>query len=231
MLVADLATASPSTIRVFQRHHIDFCCAGKVPLAEVCAHLEIDQTALMAELEASIETREAATDWRLAPLAELVGHIQHRFHQPLADELPRLHAMLDKVVSRHGDRLPDVLVPLQAAFGDFRAELTDHMASEDDVLFPAVIKLEAGEPVAAGGSWIDQPIAVMESEHAAAGAALAHMAKLTNGYEVPEDACPTFRGLYHGLAELERDMHLHVHLENHVLFPRAIALARTQSTR
>jgi regulator of cell morphogenesis and NO signaling len=232
-LVADIATASPATIKVFQRHRIDFCCGGKIPLRDVCDQRKLDTRALIAELDTALLAAEAATDWTRAPLADLVGHIQRRFHRPLEAELPRLAAMLDKVVSRHGDKLPDTLPPLQATFATLQAELLAHMAKEDVMLFPAVVALEAGAaPTGAEAwTWIDQPIAVMETEHASAGAAIARMAELTGNYTPPEWACPTFRGLYFGLAELERDMHQHVHLENHILFPRAAALARERVAR
>jgi regulator of cell morphogenesis and NO signaling len=227
-LVADIATASPATIRVFQRHRIDFCCGGKLPLADVCEKHQLDLNQIISELDGSLITAEASTDWTRAPLTDLIGHIQRRFHRPLNEELPRLRAMVDKVVSRHGERLPDTLLPLQQVFAELQSELITHMTKEDLVLFPAIVALEAGQPprASAGWTWIDQPIAAMEAEHAFAGEALERIAQLTNGHVPPEDACPTFRGLYHGLAELERDMHEHVHLENHILFPRAAALAR-----
>jgi regulator of cell morphogenesis and NO signaling len=226
--VADIATASPGTIRVFQRHRIDFCCGGKIPLSEVCDRQRLDVQVLIRELDTALLSGESAIDWTHEPLAELVAHIQRRFHRPLMVELPRLRGMLDKVVSRHGDRLPQTLPPLHATFEELQAELIAHMTKEDVVLFPALVALEAGEADErrTGWQWIEQPIDVMEAEHASAGAALARMAELTKGYTPPDDACPTFRGLYHGLADLERDMHLHVHLENHILFPRAAALAR-----
>ena len=136
--------------------------------------------------------------------------------------------MVDKVVSRHGARLPR-LAQLQETFAVLQHELLDHMKKEDVVLFPAIVALEAGAAPgrSSGWTWIDQPIGAMEAEHASAGAALERIAELTDGHVPPEDACPTFRGLYHGLSELERDMHVHVHLENHILFPRAAALARS----
>jgi regulator of cell morphogenesis and NO signaling len=230
-LVADIATASPGTIRVFQQHRIDFCCGGKIPLSEVCDRKRLDVQVLIHELDTALLSGESAIDWTREPLADLVAHIQRRFHRPLKAELPRLRSMLDKVVSRHGARLPQTLLPLQATFADLQAELIAHMTKEDVVLFPAIVALEAGDADerGAGWKWIEQPIDVMEAEHANAGAALARMSDVTKGYVPPDDACPTFRGLYHGLADLERDMHLHVHLENHVLFPRAAALARTRA--
>ena len=231
-LVADIAAASPATIRVFQRHRIDFCCGGKIPLVDVCAARQLDPLELIVELDAACLASELTTDWTRAPLADLVAHIQRRFHRPLATELPRLKAMLDKVVSRHGARLPETLLPLQATFESLQTELREHMAKEDAVLFPAIVALENDQASGDGGNWlwIQQPIDVMEADHAAAGTALARMSELTGEYAVPADACPTFRGLYHGLSELERDMHVHVHLENHILFPRAAGLARERAT-
>jgi regulator of cell morphogenesis and NO signaling len=231
-LVADIATTSPATIKVFQRHRIDFCCGGKIPLGEVCEQRRLDVRDLIEELDAALLVVDATTDWTNAPLPDLIAHIQRRFHRPLTAELPRLRAMLDKVVSRHGARLPDTLVPLHSTFDDLQTELVAHMAKEDVVLFPAIVSLASGAAPEHGAdwTWIDQPIEAMEDEHAAAGAALARIAELTGGYTPPDDACPTFRGLYHGLSELEREMHLHVHLENHILFPRAAALARSAAS-
>ncbi|HTV00717.1 MAG TPA: iron-sulfur cluster repair di-iron protein [Luteitalea sp.] len=225
-LVADIATAAPGTIRVFQRHHIDFCCGGRTPLAEVCAERGLDATLLVTELNAAAGPVSAERSWQEAPLSELVAHIQERYHAHLREELPRLDAMVDKVVSRHGAHVPDVLLPLQATFKALQDELLSHMQKEDAVVFPAIVRLEAGD--AAGATAVASlaaPIAVMEAEHESAGEALATMRALTVGYTPPEWACPTFRGLYFGLAQLESDMHVHVHLENHVLFPRAAQLA------
>jgi regulator of cell morphogenesis and NO signaling len=230
-LVADIATAHPASIKVFQRHRIDFCCGGKIALADVCEQRQLGVTDMVTELQAALETQTNDTDWTRAPLTDLVSHIQRTFHRPLEAELPRLRAMVDKVVSRHGDRRAATLLPLQTTFAPLQAGLLEHMANEDAVLFPAIVALESGGPVApATLRSIDQPIAVLEAEHAAAGTALARLSDLTDGYVPPEDACPTFRGLYYGLAELERDMHLHVHLENHVLFPRTAAMFRNALT-
>jgi len=226
--VAEVAAAEPATIKVFQRHKIDFCCGGKIAMADACARHGLDTEALLAELRAVRAAADDPADWRRLPLKDLVAHIQARYHGPLRDELPRLGAMLDKVVQRHGHRLPETLLPLQATFESLRRELLEHMAKEDAVLFPSVLALEAhatAKETPTGWSWIEEPIEVLEAEHEAAGAALATMRALTNGYAPPEDACPTFRGLYYGLSELERDMHLHVHLENQILFPRAAQLA------
>jgi regulator of cell morphogenesis and NO signaling len=234
-LVSDIAVAAPATIAIFQRRHIDFCCRGKIPLTEACAPLGIDPEVLVGELRAAGRAPDAEPRWEHEPLAAIVEHIQARFHRPLAAELPRLGAMLAKVVERHGHHLPDVLLPLQQTFDALRDELLAHMTREDLVLFPAIVASEAA--LVSGGDpkrpWevIDMAVAAMEDEHADAGAALATMRRLTGGYAVPEWACPTFRGLYYGLADFEGTMHLHVHLENHVLFPRAAMLAAALTAR
>ena len=226
-LVADIATTAPGTIPVFQRHHIDFCCGGRTPLAEVCAERGLDAALLVTELNAAAGPVSAERSWQDAPLSDLIAHIQTRYHEHLREELPRLDAMVDKVVSRHGAHLPNVLLPLQATYKALQDELLSHMEKEDVVLFPAIVRLEAGGAagdVAAAAS-LAAPIAIMEAEHESAGEALATLRAVTAGYTPPEWACPTFRGLYFGLAQLESDMHVHVHLENHVLFPRAAQLA------
>ncbi|HET7217120.1 MAG TPA: DUF542 domain-containing protein, partial [Vicinamibacterales bacterium] len=130
-LVADIATASPATIKVFQRHRIDFCCGGKIPLSEVCEQRQLDVQNLIDELDAALLVADSTTDWTRAPLADLVAHIQRRFHRPLSAELPRLRGMLDKVVSRHSERLPETLLPLQSTFAALQTELSAHMAKED----------------------------------------------------------------------------------------------------
>ncbi|MCC7035298.1 MAG: iron-sulfur cluster repair di-iron protein [Acidobacteria bacterium] len=221
--VSDIATAAPATIRIFQGHGIDFCCGGKRPLAEACAERGLDVDLVVTELKGVASVAGDGRTWQEAPLAELVAHIQRRFHEPLRAELPRLGAMMAKVVSRHGDHLPQTLHPLQAVLTELTEDLLQHMAKEDGVLFPAIAALDAGG--AGAGPGIGQPIAVMEAEHDEAARRLSRMRELTADYTPPEWACPTFRGLYYGLAELEREMHVHVHLENNVLFPRAASFA------
>lgn len=223
-LVADIAAAAPATIAVFQRHRLEFCCGGRIPLSEACAAAGLDTSTVLADLLAAESSDEPEVDWRDTPFSALVSHIQTRYHAPLRGELPRLTAMMDKVASRHGGRLP-YLLQLRDTFEALKAELLDHMAKEDAVLFPAVVALEQDTGDHETWRWIAQPIDVMEAEHDAAGAALARMRALTSDYTPPPEACPTFRGLYFGLAQLERDMHRHVHLENHILFPRALALS------
>jgi len=230
--VADIAATAPATIPVFQQHKIDFCCGGRIPLVEACRSRGLDVDTVLTELRQAVAPPGAEQNWNEASLTALVDHIQRRYHQPLREELPRLAAMLDKVVSRHGDRMADKLLPLQRTLETLQAELIGHMAKEDQVLFPCIVALETGAPLPVPdmGAWITSPIAMMEAEHEDAGAALAFIRQVTDGFAPPDWACPTFRGLYYGLAQLESDMHVHVHLENNILFPRATELARRNGT-
>lgn len=228
-LVADLATQYPATIRVFQRHRIDFCCGGRRPLGEVCREQALDLEALRRELEAAVAgPDQRGTDWRQAPLEDLIAHIVDHYHGPLAEELPRLAGMMEKVLRVHGERHPE-LEAIAASFGVIARDLPSHLSREERVLFPLIGRLESGrsspqDRVGSDGPDLAGPIGGMESEHETVGEALAALRERTGGFTAPPDACNTFRGLYHGFAELERDLHEHIHLENNILFPRALGL-------
>lgn len=222
-LVADIAAEIPPSVRVFQRHGVDFCCGGKRPLAVVCDDLGLSFDEIAREIEASAAAPRASDrDWSTAPLRELTEHIVTTYHESLRQEMPRLEAMATRVARVHGLKAPRVLDRLDHIVGELSADLNEHMRKEELVLFPAIRAIEDGRrpdvPLAA-------PITVMEDEHDRAGALLAELRILTDDYVAPEWACATARALYAGLAELEAAMHVHVHLENNVLFPRALALA------
>ena len=223
--IGDIAAALPSSVRVFERYNIDFCCGGQRPLGEACRARGL----AFDEVADAIATAAAAPalgdrDWTSAPLAALIDHIVAAYHRPLREELPRLEAMAAKVSSVHGENAPH-LGRVEEIVRDLAAELTAHMGKEELVLFPAVRAIEDGEALAP--MWITAPIAVMEHEHDHAGALLAELRRLTGGYLPPDWACQTFRAFYRGLEELETAMHVHVHLENNVLFPRAVERAQT----
>lgn len=228
-LVADIVSAEPTTIKVFQRHDIDFCCGGRRPLGLVCAERHILYEPLVSEIAAALESpARPVEDWTTRPLAELIAHILETYHEPLREELPRLAQMAAKVVRVHGEHHPTMLPAVAAVFGELKAELESHMMKEEAVLFPAITALERAvqhDPSAnVMADALGGPIAVMEDEHARAGDALVALRGLTDGYRPPEGACHTFIGLFHGLAALERALHLHIHLENNVLFARAARL-------
>jgi regulator of cell morphogenesis and NO signaling len=221
--VADIASSFPSSVRVFQRHGIDFCCGGKTSLAVACQEQGLPVADLVRAIEASTRNAEPADrDWNVEPLHVLINYIVATYHLPLREELPRLESMAAKVSRVHGAKASH-LTRLDEIVSELSADLQAHMEKEERVLFPAIRAVERGQgqpavPLAA-------PIDVMEDEHDHAGALLSELRAITDGYVAPAWACQTFRALYHGLSELEAEMHLHVHLENNILFPRALTLA------
>ncbi|HKV11720.1 MAG TPA: iron-sulfur cluster repair di-iron protein [Thermoanaerobaculia bacterium] len=229
--VSEIVVHNPAATRVFHRYNIDFCCGGKRPLAEVCTERGLSMDQIRREIEATEPQEAEEKNWSEAPLAAIVEHILARYHAPLREELPRLAAMAAKVLSAHGERFPGMIPPVAARLSALKAELESHMVKEERVLFPFVVALE--QAVTEGGpaprppfGSVEGPITVMEAEHEEAGRLLAEMRSLTRGYELPEGACNTFRALFYGLAQLEKEMHLHIHLENNVLFPRAAEMER-----
>ena len=229
--IETLVRTVPAAIAVLQKHGVAFCCTGKTPLSAACAHHELDPALLLADIERA-RVRQAPIVADDAGLPQIIGQIQEHYHQPLREELPRISAMLAKLVQRHGERLPEVLPPLQVTFERFRADLERHLRKEDQGLFPALIALDASSPGSqAARQWIHNPIELLEAEHDDAVEVMQRMRILTDSYTPPDDACPTFRGAYYALAELERDMHAHIRLEQDLLFPRALAYAVSLENR
>jgi regulator of cell morphogenesis and NO signaling len=225
-----IALENPATIRVFERYHLDYCCGGRRPLAEACAENGLDSSAVLADLEATL--RGAATaerDFTQATQAELIGHIVGTHHAFVRSELPRLLPLAEKVARKHGPLHPEY-VEVERQLRQLSAELLDHLAKEETILFPYVEALEksrsGGEFPRACFATVQSPIQMMLHEHEAAGALLLAMRSSTNGFAPPADACPTLAGLLHGLAEFERDLHRHIHLENNLLFPQAMEMER-----
>jgi regulator of cell morphogenesis and NO signaling len=225
--VGELASRFPGTIKVFQQRGIDFCCGGRRPLSDVCAADGRGFEELRADLERAIVG--AVPDQRPLgdlPLGELTTYIVDRYHGWIRQELDRVRPMMDKVLRVHGDRHPE-LAELARVFAELEADLAPHMMKEERVLFPFLAAMGATPPGAAivvPFGTVQNPIRMMEMEHEAVGGLLARLRALTNGFEPPADACNTFRGLYHAFTEIERDTHEHIHVENNILHPRAIAL-------
>lgn len=213
--VGTIAAEHPLATRVFARHGIDFCCGGARPLAEACSEKGLEPASVLAEILEELSVNSGFSEsWTDAPLGHLIDHILHAYHRPLWEELPRLEAMTQKVLEAHRDKDEERLTKVVRVYGALKAELDEHMMKEEQILFPMV---RQGQ-----GSMAEGPISVMEHEHESAGAALRQLRELTNDYQVPEEACNTWRALWHGLAALETALHEHIHLENNILFPRAL---------
>jgi regulator of cell morphogenesis and NO signaling len=221
--VGEIVAERPSQARVFQAFGIDFCCQGGRTLQEACTLKGIDLDSVIEQLEAaSTGKEEPGNNPALLPPVELIDHIVGTHHEYLRAELPRLHAMSERVAKVHGGHTP-ALIEVFGVFCGMAEELDSHMMKEEQILFPAVRALCTGSPAVMP---LDGPVACMLQEHDDAGTALGRMRELTNGFSAPPEACNTYRALFAGLAELEEDLHRHIHLENSVLFPQALAMSK-----
>ena len=232
--VREIALENPAYIRVFEEFGLDYCCGGRKPLAEACAVKQVAVDAVIAALERAAETKATpGEDWSAKPLAVLAAHIVSTHHVYVNRELPRLAELANKVVNRHGEHRAELPV-IREKLLTLSEELTQHCAKEELVLFPYIGKLEKALalktelPRGCFGT-VANPIAMMVQEHDAAGGLLAEIRELSNQFTPPEGACPTYHAFYNGLAEFERDLHQHIHLENNILFPRALDLERSIS--
>jgi regulator of cell morphogenesis and NO signaling len=231
MTVRDIALENPAAVRVFEKYGIEYCCGGRVPLAEACAAKHVDVNEVAAALEAACALSEpSGKDWASESLAALSAHIVQTHHAYVAREAPRLNELAARVVSRHGDAREE-LPKIQLKVSELGEELIAHQGKEEVVLFPYIAKLEqfvsgAGPMPRNCFGTVANPIAMMTSDHEHAGNLMAQIRTLSRDYTPPEGACPTFRAFYAGLEEFEKDLHRHVHLENNILFPRALELER-----
>lgn len=223
--VAEIAAAHPASVRVFERFGIDFCCGGQRPLHAICEEQGLSLAEIERALDAATASAPETRDWTQAPLHELIDHIIDTYHTPLREDLPRLEQMAAKVAEVHGEKSRR-LWRVHDCLGELSADLNDHMWKEELILFRAIRGIEAGSLTSSTA--ISAPISMMEHEHDRAGRLLTELRELTDDYVSPEWGCATVRALYQGLAELEAAMHVHVHLENNILFPRALRMAKAR---
>jgi regulator of cell morphogenesis and NO signaling len=226
-----IALDNPATIRVFERFHLDYCCGGHRPLAQACAEKGLDPASVLAALdEATHAAQTVDRDFTQATAAELIRHIVSTHHAYVKRELPRLLPLAAKVAAKHGPVHPEYS-QIERELGQLSEELTFHLNKEEKILFPYIDALEAsrngsGDVPRSCFASVESPIQAMMNEHEAAGALLDDMRASTQGFAPPAGACPTLAGLLDGLDAFERDLHRHVHLENNLLFPMAIAMEK-----
>jgi regulator of cell morphogenesis and NO signaling len=231
--VRDLALEIPNAARVFEKFGIDYCCGGMKPLDEVCQakHISIDEVLHSLE-EAARFPEETKHEWQSAPLADLIAQIVEKHHKFTREEVVRLNALLEKVCGVHGKNHPELFL-VQASFHALAQELSTHLMKEEMVLFPYIARMEAAVlqqksiPPAPFGS-VDNPARTMMQEHDSAGDTLKAMRNASQNYAPPSDACISYRTLYQALEAFEADLHQHIHLENNILFPRAVALEQSK---
>jgi regulator of cell morphogenesis and NO signaling len=226
--VGEIVAADFRTAAVFERFGIDFCCGGRRSLGDACREASADTASVAGALDA-LPPRAAddddVTQWGVD---RLIDHILARHHSYVRSALPSIARYLAKLHEVHGARHPE-LARIAAVFQQVGTELEQHMCKEEQILFPYVRDLaeHAGQACDLGMSpfgTVENPIRMMEREHREAADALRLIRELTNGYTPPADGCTTYTVCMEELKAFERDLHRHVHLENNVLFPRAVAL-------
>ncbi len=224
--VGEWVAQSPATSRVFQALKMDFCCGGGIALTAACEKKGLEPEAVLAQLVEAQDRRDATdeNDWTTASLTDLCNHVVETHHEFLRTELPRLEKMAKRVAQVHGELHPE-LIEVRDVFLELRAELEPHMMKEENILFPAIKQIEgATAQVAFPFGTVENPIRMMEHEHAEVGMGLAALREKTSQYIPPPEACNTYRALFDGLHDLEKDLHIHIHKENNILFPRAAQL-------
>ncbi len=228
--VRELALESSSATRVFEKLGIDYCCGGNRSLEEACrtANLKVEQ--VLESLAVADKTALAAhddRDWQSEPVSALIAHIQKTHHSYTREEIARLRPLFDKVCSVHGKNHPELL-EIRDTFQALAQELSAHLMKEEMILFPYILKMEADKEQLARAPFgsVQNPVSMMEHEHDSAGNALRAMKQASDGYTAPPNACVSYQTLYQALAEFEADLHRHIHLENNILFPRAVAMEK-----
>ena len=220
----------PNATREFEKLGIDYCCGGSRTLGEACTEANISIDEALTRLEESLSSPQTgdSKDWQNQLLTDLIGHITSTHHVFVREESPRIEALIVKVAGVHGKNHSELL-EVQEVFSALAEELRVHLMKEEQVLFPYVVRMEesavAGEPAppAMFGTVVN-PVRMMMQEHDGAGDALRSLRTITNDYRLPDDACISYRTLYQAIQGFEADLHQHIHLENNILFPRAIAV-------
>lgn len=228
--VREIALEAPLTTKVFENYRIDYCCGGHRTFLEACRTANADAGNVLKEIN---ECLESATpnelDWiNEASLSTLIDYIVGKHHTYTRYEIENLTPLVAKVASRHGANHAE-LYAIEELFGDLCRELAPHLLKEEQMLFPYIKELEGFQsktdaiPASCFGTVLN-PVSVMLREHDTAGEILRTLREVSRDYLVPEGACPSYTAMLARLEAFEKDLHQHIHLENNILFPKAIKL-------
>jgi len=223
----DLVLENPAAAPVFETFSLDYCCGGSQTLAEACQSANLSSEDVIARLE-QCDPGIPQKDWRGEPLSDLAQYIVDKHHAFTRSEIARLQDLIAKVISVHGGNHPE-LSSVRMILESVAEEMRQHMWKEENILFPHIARMEEAarirrRPPQSPFGTVQNPVAMMIMEHDAAGQAFQKMREITSNYAVPQDGCASYRALYQALPELAADLHQHIHLENNILFPRAIEL-------
>ncbi len=230
--LSQIVTDNYRTATVLEKYHLDFCCRGKRTLEQACAEKEIPLEEVLPALETlntSGNTCQASIAFEKLSLSNLVDYILYTHHDYVKKEIPRIINYLQKIIMKHGERFPEMRLVLEV-FTELKVELQEHLIKEELLLFPRIKEIEKAHAEMLSEklniSYLLSPISIMEHEHENAGDMLEEIRSLTNNYTIPADTCNTFKICIASLQAFEADLHHHVHLENNILFPKAIGLLR-----
>jgi regulator of cell morphogenesis and NO signaling len=227
--VNEIALSNPGARRVLEDAGVDYCCGGGKSLQDACLHAGVTAEEILKRLRQNSELAGPAdAEWTNASLADLTRHIRERHHQYVRDSIPRVRGLLAKIREKHGAKHRKI-EEIEKLFGDVAREMTAHMQKEEQILF---LYIDALERSANGNGSVEppffqtvrNPIHAMMKEHDSAGDLVRRIRKASNEYKAPADACTSYQATYQELRQFEEDLHLHVHLENNILFPRAVEL-------
>lgn len=233
--VRDIAVQFPTAIPLLEKLGVDYCCHGQHTLAQACAERKLAVEFVLNELDQFQRQADkpAESEWANAPLKDLAAHIVSKHHAFTRSQLKLIDDLMAKVEHSHGAQHPEVF-QLGKALAVFGSELKHHAECEETNLFPYIAALGTDHkpdlPAPARGS-LEMPINHMMGDHDQTGVELQGIRKLTSHYTPPPDACPTWRALYRAIEDLEQDLHQHIHLENNILFPRALKQAKEESKK
>ncbi|GGG57964.1 iron-sulfur cluster repair di-iron protein [Bizionia arctica] len=219
------------TAAIFSKYGIDFCCKGHRTIEEVCTKNDIDSNLLLTDLEKALSTNtDQSIDYKSWPLDLLAEYIEKKHHRYVEEKTPVIRQFLDKLCKVHGSTHPE-LFKINELFTASTGELASHMKKEELILFPFIkkmvkAKLDQGAIVSPQFGTVANPIATMMQEHENEGERFRQIAELTDNYNPPADACNTYKVTFAMLDEFEKDLHLHIHLENNILFPEAAKLEK-----
>jgi len=230
-IIGELVAKDYRTASVFKKYSIDFCCQGNRTIEEACEKKNIDTKKVLEDLVAMMESKsESTTDYQSWPLDLLADYIEKKHHRYVQEKTLEIQPYLDKICKVHGERHPELL-KIKEEFNASAGELAAHMKKEELILFPFIrkmtkAKLENAKVDAAHFGTVKNPIQMMMNEHTVEGNRFRKIEELSNNYTPPQDACNTYRVSFSLLKEFEQDLHLHIHLENNILFPKAIEIEK-----
>ncbi|MCW5518804.1 iron-sulfur cluster repair di-iron protein [Aureitalea sp. L0-47] len=226
-MVGEIVASDYRTSTEFKKHSIDFCCNGNKTIKEACENKPIETNRLIGSLiEITSTSKESETNFSSWDMDLLADYIEKKHHRYVESRIPEIKAHLKKVVSVHGCNHPE-LIEIEKHFLDSAEELTKHMKKEELILFPYIRKLAiASTPITPPFGTVENPIDMMMKEHDNEGERFRLIADLSNNYTPPEEACATYTVAFALLKEFEEDLHKHIHLENNILFPKAITTER-----